>query len=439
MYYSGDQHSDQNEQPIEVNNFSVDGKPRKKHSGAAKIIALCLVCALIGGLAGGAGVAAFGDRLMSDTTTIYTGSRTPVVVDTVTADTHALLTLPQIYSTYVGSTVGITVDIVTTNIFGQTVTGAAAGSGFVITSDGYIATNYHVIEDANTITVAFVDGTTYRAVLVGGDSDSDIAVLKVDATGLIPVVLGDSDAMQVGDQVAAIGNPLGELTYTLTSGYVSALDRSVTMSDGTAMTMLQTDTAINSGNSGGPLFNMYGEVIGITSAKYSGTTSSNATIEGIGFAIPINSVTSLIKDIMENGYVTGKPFLGISVQTVDSGVQSYGIPAGAEVALVTPNLCADKAGLQVGDIITAVDDTTITSSSELIAAKNNYKAGDTAAFTIYRGGQTLTLNITFDEENTANVKLQTDYAGEQSQSQQSQQSQSQQGGSYSWPFGGGFR
>jgi serine protease Do len=208
--------------------------------------------------------------------------------------------------------------------------------------------------------------------------------------------------------------------------------------------MLQTDTAINSGNSGGPLFNLYGEVIGITSAKYSGSSSSNATIEGIGFAIPINDVVDMMKDIMQNGYVTGKPFLGISVKTVDTTAQEYGIPAGAKVALVTPGLCAAKAGLQVGDIITAVGDTKITSSNELIAAKNTYKAGDSAAFTVYRDGQTLTLNITFDEENTENVKLQTDYSSQQTEQEQSQQQsqqsqQSQQGGSYSWPFGNYFR
>ncbi|MPM91105.1 Serine protease Do-like HtrA [bioreactor metagenome] len=281
--------------------------------------------------------------------------------------------------------------------------------------------------------MAFVDGTTYGAVLVGGDSDNDIAVLKIEATGLKTVVLGDSGAMLVGEQVAAIGNPLGELTFTLTSGYVSALDRSITMSDGTVMTMLQTDTAINSGNSGGPLFNMYGEVIGITSAKYSGSTSSSATIEGIGFAIPMNNVVNLIKDIMENGYVTGKPFLGISVKSVDTAAVEYGIPAGAKVALVTPGLCADKAGLKVDDIITAVGDITVSSTSELIAAKNKYRAGDTVTFTVYRDGQTLKLDVTLDEENNANIKMQNEYASEQAKAQQ--QTQQSQGWGYSWPFG----
>ena len=419
-----------------------NGKPHgKKHKGAAKFIALCLACALVGGLAGGAGVAVFGSRLPSSSTTIYTSDRQAEAVNTATADTHQLLTLPQIYATYAASSVGISVDIVSTNIFGQKVTGAAAGSGFVITSDGYIATNYHVIADANTITVTFVNGTSYPAVLVGGDEENDIAVLKIDATGLTPVVLGDSGNIQVGEQVATIGNPLGELTFTLTSGCISATNRSITMSDGSTMNMLQTDTAINSGNSGGPLFNMYGEVIGITSAKYSGTTSSNATIEGIGFAIPINNVADLLKDIMQNGYVTGKPFLGISVKSVESSAQEYGIPSGAKVVLVTPDLCAAKAGIQEGDIITAVGDTKITSSSDLIAAKNTYKAGDTATFTVYRDGKTLQLTVTFDEENTKNVQLQTDYANQQNnqqvqQQQQTQQDQqSQQGYNFYWPFG----
>ncbi len=441
MYYNEDFHPEgDQERPIDVSDYSIDGKaPKKKRVGAAKIIALCLVCALVGGLAGGAGVTLFGGGFTGGTTTIYAGDREPVAVKTVSADTRTLLTLPEIYANYVNSTVGITVDIVSTNIFGQTVKGAAAGSGFVITSDGYIATIYHVIEDANTVTVTFVDGASYPATVVGGDEENDIAVLKIEATGLTPVVLGDSDAMLVGEQVAAIGNPLGELTFTLTSGYVSALDRSITMSDGTVMTMLQTDTAINSGNSGGPLFNMYGEVIGITSAKYSGTSSGSATIEGIGFAIPINNVVDLMKDIMENGYVTGKPFLGISVKSVDSSAREYGIPAGAKVSLVTPGLCAANAGLQEGDIITAVGGTAVASSSELIAAKNQYKAGDTVTFTVYRDGQTLALDITFDEENAENVKLQTDYVNQQNEQQaQQEQQQSQQWG-YSWPFGNYYR
>ena len=308
-------------------------KPKKKKGG--KLIALCLVCAIIGGIAGGAGVGAATGAFAQDKTTIYEGTRTPTVVNVSNVTGKDLLTAPEIYATYVGSTVGITTEITTTNVWGQPVSQAAAGSGFVITSDGYILTNYHVIEDADSIQVAFVDGTTYDATLVGGESENDIAVLKIDATGLTPVIIGDSDNVKVGEQVVAIGNPLGELTFSMTSGIVSAKDRSITMENGNVMNMIQTDTAINNGNSGGPLFDMYGQVIGITSAKLSGSSSSEATIEGLGFAIPINDIKDMVTDIMENGYVTGKAYMGITVSTVPESIaERYGMSQGALVESV---------------------------------------------------------------------------------------------------------
>ncbi|MGM9578279.1 MAG: S1C family serine protease, partial [Evtepia sp.] len=340
----------------------------------------------------------------------------------------------EIYAAYVGSTVGITVDIVSTNIFGQTVTGAAAGSGFVITEDGYILTNYHVIEDANSITVTFVDGTTYEATYVGGEEANDIAVIKIDATGLTPVVIGSSDDMLVGEQVTAIGNPLGELTFTETTGIISALNRSITMSDGRKMNMIQTDCAINSGNSGGPLFNSHGEVIGIVSAKYSsGSYSSSASVEGLGFAIPMDDVADMVSELVTNGYVTGKPLMGISVGDVAQEVQNYGVPAGAEVLVVTPGLCGEKAGLQAGDIITKIDGTEVTCSDELIAAKNEYAPGDTVKLTVYRSGQTMELKLTMEESTPEKTALQDEAQTEYQQQYQQQQQQQQSGG---WPFSG---
>ena len=322
-------------------------KPRKKKGG--KLVALCLVCAIVGGIAGGAGVAAATGSFSKDQSTIYEGTRPTTVVDVSNVTGKEPLTAPEIYATYVGSTVGITTEIVTTNGWGQPVSQAAAGSGFVITEDGYILTNYHVIEDADSIQVSFVDGTTYDATLVGGESENDIAVLKIDATGLTPVIIGDSDNVKVGEQVVAIGNPLGELTFSMTSGIVSAKDRSITMENGEVMNMIQTDTAINSGNSGGPLFDMYGQVIGITSAKLSGSSSSSATIEGLGFAIPINDIKDMVTDIMENGYVTGKPYMGITVSTVPESIsERYGMSQGALVESVDESSCAAKAGLEKG-------------------------------------------------------------------------------------------
>lgn len=409
-------------------------KPRKKKGG--KLVALCLVCAIIGGIAGGAGVGAATGAFAQDKTTIYEGTRTPTVVNVSNVTGKDLLTAPEIYATYVGSTVGITTEITTTNVWGQPVSQAAAGSGFVITSDGYILTNYHVIEDADSIQVAFVDGTTYDATLVGGESENDIAVLKIDATGLTPVIIGDSDNVKVGEQVVAIGNPLGELTFSMTSGIVSAKDRSITMENGNVMNMIQTDTAINNGNSGGPLFDMYGQVIGITSAKLSGSSSSQATIEGLGFAIPINDIKDMVTDIMENGYVTGKPYMGVTVSTVPESIsQRYGMSQGALVESVDESSCAAKAGLQKGDIITAIDGKTVISSAELVEAKKTYKAGDTVTLDVERNGEKLTLTLTFDEDTPERRAAQEEAKAELEEQQQEQQSSGSSSGSYFWPFG----
>ena len=408
-----------------------------KQKGAIKIVALCLVCALLGGLA----QPIYSSLSGGNETTIYTGDRTPTQVDTASVDTSKELSTAEIYAKYVNSCVGITVDIVSTNVFGQTVTGAAAGSGFVITEDGYILTNYHVIDGANSIKVTFDNGKEYTATYVGGEEKNDIAVIKVDATGLTPVVIGKSSDMLVGEQVTTIGNPLGELTFSESTGIISALDRSITMSDGRQMNMIQTDCAINSGNSGGPLFNSHGEVIGIVSAKYSsGSNSSSASVEGLGFAIPMDDVASMVSDLVKNGYVTGKPIMGISVADVDESVTSYGVPQGAIIRVVTPDLCGAKAGLQAGDIVTKIDNTDVTSASDLTSAIGNYKPGDKVTLTIFRSGETKTVEVTLEESTPEKTEKQNqaqqEYQQEYQQSQQrQQQSQQQQQGSSGWPFG----
>ena len=296
------------------------------------------------------------------------------------------------------------------------------------------------MEDSSvSIEVSFSDGTKYTAKLVGGEQDNDIAVLKIDATGLQPVTLGDSSQLVVGESVYAIGNPLGELTYTLTDGIVSALDRLITTSSqdsngntvSTTLNVLQTNCAINPGNSGGPLFDSYGNVVGVVSAKMT-ESSSGVSAEGLGFAIPINDVKDIINDLIEHGYVTGKPYMGVQVRTVTEDIQRYGIPAGAVVEYVAEGSCAEKAGLQVNDIITAIDDTAIDSSTALTAAlSSNYKAGDTATLTVVRSQQEMKISITFDEKNE-----QTEAANQSQESNQQQQQQQQSGGSYGWPFGG---
>lgn len=410
-------------------------KPRKVRSGAIKVVVLCLVCALLG-----AAIHPLYQTVSGrGETTLYVGDREPTKIDVTSVNTEKEMTTAEIYAAYVGSTVGITVDIVSTNIFGQTVTGAVAGSGFVITEDGYILTNYHVIENANSITVTFVDGKSYPATYVGGEESNDIAVIKIEATGLTPVVIGSSDDMLVGEQVTAIGNPLGELTFTETTGIISALNRSITVGDGRKMNMIQTDCAINSGNSGGPLFNNHGEVIGIVSAKYSSSGSSSAaSVEGLGFAIPMDDVAGMVNELVTNGYVTGKPLLGITVDDVKENVQAYGVPAGAEVFVVTPGLCAEKAGLKVGDIITKFNGTEVTSAEELISAKNECAVGDTVELTVYRSGKTTTVKVTLEESTPEKETMQSQAQQEYHQQQQQQEySQNQQSGS-NWPFSFGY-
>ena len=440
MYNSDYNRIPEDREPIETEQFHVyeAGPPKqKKRKGAARFVALGLCCALIGGLAGGGGVLAY-NHFAGGSTTIYQGSAPSVAVNLAQVDGHTVLTPEEIYAANLGAVVGVN-GSVTTNVFGYTVKNAVSGSGFVISSNAttsYILTNYHVINDVSDITVFFADGTSYDATLVGGEQENDIAVLRVEQGNLQTVTLGDSDALNVGEEVYAIGNPLGELTFTFTGGYVSAKDRSVTMSDGTVMNMLQTDTAINNGNSGGPLFNEYGQVIGIVSAKLSSSSSSEASVEGLGFAIPINDVRDMITSIIENGYVTGKPSMGILLDDVPQAAQQYGVPAGAEVLAILDGSGADNGGLQVGDIITAVNGTEVSGSSDLQSAVSEFSAGDTVTLSIYRNGETTTVDVTLDEENTdrnaAMDELQQEYSA--SQQQQSQQQQ-QQGGYFQWPFG----
>ena len=425
--------------------------PRKRPGRFTKrAIALLLACVVVGGAAGAGGAAAYQQFAKPDTV-VYQGERPTVDVDTVANSNGGQpMTPEQLYAANLASCVGITVSTTSVNIFGQTTTSAASGSGFVLTQDGYIVTNYHVIEDAVddssvSIEVSFADGAQYTATLVGGEQDNDIAVLKIDATGLQPVTLGDSDQLVVGESVYTIGNPLGELTYSLSDGLVSALDRLITTSstnqttgqkETTTLNVLQTNCDINPGNSGGPLFDSYGNVVGIVTAKYT-QTSSGVSAEGLGFALPINDVKEIINDLIEHGYVTGKPYLGIQVQDVSSEAQRYGVSAGAAVLYVADGSCAQEAGLQVNDIIVAIDDTAIDSSSALTAAlSSNYKAGDTVTLTVIRNQQQVQLTVTLDEQNE-----QTEAANQiQEQSNQNQQNNSQSGGSYynNWPFGGFF-
>ena len=377
-------------------NYQPDNSGAPAPSGGKKkmtvLVAVGLVLALLMGLLG----SAIGNSLFGKgSSTVYEGQRESSVIDVAKVDTGKLMTAAEVYAANVNSTVGITTSV-TTNFWGFQTTSAASGSGFILTADGYVLTNYHVIESSNSISVTLYDGKSYDAALIGYDESSDIAVLKIDAEGLTPVVLGDSDNLNVGDSVVAIGNPLGELTFSLTSGAVSALNREITLSNSVTMNLIQTDCAINSGNSGGALFNLYGEVIGITNAKYSGS-GTGASIDNIGFAIPINHVRGIVESIIENGYVA-KPYIGVTVGDVSEETMGYGLPAGAAVRAVSEDSPAEKAGLQVNDIITAVNGKEISGRTGLSEAVSAASVGDTLTLTVYRQGKTISVDVTVGEQ-----------------------------------------
>lgn len=312
-----------------------------------------------------------------------------------TQDADGSLTPGQIYTKTVNSVVGIYA-VSDESFFGNVMQTESSGSGFVLSEDGYIVSNYHVVQDSVEITVVTADDVQYDAQIIGFDATNDIAVLKIEATGLTPATVGSSDETAVGDRVCAIGNPLGEFTSTLTVGYISAKDRIVT-TDGTTLNMMQTDAAINPGNSGGPLFNMQGEVIGITTAKHSGISDSGATIEGIGFAIPMDDVIGMIEDLRDYGYVTGA-YMGVLAGNVDSKALIYGIPEGAFIQEVYPDTAAQKAGIQEKDIVVNLGGYEVGNITELSLALRKFKAGDTVSVTVFRGGQLVNMTIVLDEK-----------------------------------------
>lgn len=364
-----------------------------------KVITLALCCSLLGGVIGAGGFALYtnifggsaaNNETAEGTTALLQGQRESTALKTSYVATDSEMTASQVYASNVNSTVGITTSV-TTNYLGFQTTAAVSGSGFILTENGYIVTNYHVIEDASDIKVTTYDDTAYEAELIGYDEDNDLAVLKIDAKDLTPVILGDSDQINVGDSMIAIGNPLGELTFSLTQGAVSALNRKVTINN-TAMTLIQTDCAINSGNSGGALFNTHGEVIGITNAKYSSSSlSGEASVDNIGFAIPINSVRENIESIIENGYVM-KPYIGISVYDVDTRNQTSNL-TGIAIQEVEEDSPAAAAGLKEGDIITKVNETEISSTSEFQSILSDAKEGDILTLTISRQGETVEAKV----------------------------------------------
>ncbi|MBO4677131.1 MAG: trypsin-like peptidase domain-containing protein [Oscillospiraceae bacterium] len=271
----------------------------------------------------------------------------------------------------------------------------AYGAGFLISYDGYIMTNCHVVsepmENGVDVQIRTFAGKVYPAEIVGADQDSDIALLKIDER-MTPAALGDSDKLKPCQSVYIMGHPADELSFTMTSGIISALGRSITFSDGTTLSMFQLDAAVNFGNSGGPVYNDRGEVIGITTAKYTGLSS-----EGLGFAIPINDAVRIAEDLRAHGFVRGRPLMGLTVRAIQEDEREGGNPAGVEIYSVSPGLCGERAGLLAGDIILSLDGIRVTTNSELIDAKRPYKAGDTVTLEIWRDGETFTTELTFEE------------------------------------------
>ena len=387
--------------------------PKKRRMSTGAVIALCLICVVIAGALGILGTllltrpreaaeeVTYPVLVESDETAVSIPAVNPVLVTNSTLDSSAMRP-EDIYTLACRQVVGVTTEITYYNIFGQSSNAVVSGTGFILTDDGYILTNYHVIEEAylggHSISVLSYDGTEYAAGVVGVEADSDLAVLKIDAAGLSAATLGDSNEMQVGQTIYTVGNPLGELSYTMTSGIVSAMDRSIQTDANTTINMFQIDAAVNSGNSGGPVYNAYGQVIGIVTAKY-GTGYDRSAVEGLGFAIPISDAHFVANELITNGYVSGKATMGITPITVSSSTaQYYNMVEGAYVYSVDAGSCAEEAGLKTGDIIVAVGETEILNEDDLINTIKKYHAGDTALLTVFRAQEYLELPITFDEE-----------------------------------------
>ena len=314
---------------------------------------------------------------------------------TFAAAGRSLQTPAEVYANNVNSTVAINVSA-SMDMFGYEAISEGAGSGFIITEDGYILTNYHVVEGAKDISVKMYSGESYDAELIGYDDSNDIAVLKIDASGLKPVTFGDSDAVVVGEDVVAIGNPLGELNFSLTRGVISALDRRMSFSGNVSLKLIQTDCAINSGNSGGALFNMYGEVIGITNAKMSGYSGFGAAVESIAFAIPVNTVMDIVEQIMTTGEIS-TPFIGITVKDVDENLLAYGVPKGADIVSVEDDSPAKEAGLQKNDVVVEANGNEIHGSDDLVKIVRACAVGDKLELKVYRQGQNVDITVKVGE------------------------------------------
>lgn len=383
-----------------------EAKPPKKENrwarragAAVALVAVCAGAGFGGGYLGGVAARGASSPVVyeqpkeGDSTT--TGS-----VGNDTGSTNGLsadaLSISQIASIVSPSVVEVTTETISTNPFFPQYVQDGAGSGVIISEDGYIITNAHVISGASQIKVRTSDKTEYEAELIGSDSKSDIAVLKIEATGLTPAVVGNSDNLVVGEFTLAVGNPMGTLGGTVTNGIISALNRDITV-QGQTMNLLQTNAAVSPGNSGGGLFNEKGELIGIVNAK-----SAEEGAEGLGFAIPVNTAMEVAQSLIDNGYVTGRPALGIQVLAVSDWqmMVQYGVSQpGVYIVDVTEGSCADKAGLKAGDLFVSIDGNSVTGTVDVTGALDSHAVGDTLEIQVAREGKVVQVSVVLEEQS----------------------------------------
>ena len=385
---------------------SMTGKKSGRGGGFLRAVCLILVCALF---SAAATYVVMEYRIRAGYHTIVNqvtlGGAAPItqgnsIAPTTVATARNVMPPEYIYDMALTHVVGIKTEVPTMSVFGIMSTNTAAGSGFIISADGYILTNFHVIEPGLQhnlpINVVKSDGSEFEATVVGYERANDVALLKIDTTGLNPAMLGNSDNIRVGQPVFAVGNPFGNLVYTMTDGIVSALDRNVTV-EGKIINTFQFSAAVNRGNSGGPIYDANGEVIGIVTAKL-----IRGDVEGIGFAIPINDAIEIASGLIEHGYITGRPLLGITGQTVSTGqAEYYGWVVGARIRAVNPDSAAENAGLAAGDVIVGLGGVEVTCMDTLRFAMRRYRAGETTTISVWRDGYTRPIEITFDEDFAA--------------------------------------
>lgn len=360
-------------------------------------LVVCILLSALLGFGGGYLASSSNIKLPGVSITTSSGSNNTAL----TTDDGSALTVAGIAETAGNSVVEITTETIATGDFMNQyiTTSKGAGSGVIISADGYIVTNNHVISGTNKITVTLKSGDSFPASIVGQDSKEDVALLKIDASGLTPVVFGDSSTLQVGQIAVAIGNPLGQLGGTVTDGIISALDRDITM-EGETMKLLQTNAAINPGNSGGGLFDSQGQLIGLVVSKTAGSD-----IEGLGFAIPSNTVKKVVEELSEYGYVRGRVALQMSLVDVDSAPKAmmYQVSQlGVYVSKVASGSNAETAGFKSGDLIKSINSTEVSNSEDVNSVLSNFSVGDTVQVVVYRGGQNITLNWTLAEEKPNN-------------------------------------